>query len=648
MQKITRKILSLALAILIIMSTVIAVPTTTSASEYDFVVSTEASTTKVEIGQDFTYDIKVKPYNSSDVKYFSNISLTLNPEDGFVISNVTSSDSTVNITRNYSTGAYIIRWAPKYDGIVDCESNLATVKMRSKGGEDYYNLTSKTLSVSPTIYHYQGGIYTGYTYTTDFDTVNFYKGCGENLTWSLNTSGVLTIIGTGAMRNYDQSGTPWGNNIKSVIIKNGATSIGDYAFSGCSNLESVAIPESVTSIGSGAFMGCTSLQSISLPSNLTTIGESTFRECTSIKEITIPNGVKELSWCNLMDCTSLEKVTLPVSITKLGLSSIGGCISLTDIYYEGTESEWNNIEKTDGWDSGSPSEFYTLHFAIISVERVTLNKTSATLTVGDTLTLTATITPTNATNKNVTWKSSDTTVATVSNGVVTAKKAGTATITVTTADGSKTATCTVTVKSTFDPNTLTFTVESAKATAGKTISVDIVISNNPGIAGFSFKVGYDSSAMSLVGYECPGWEASSSSFDEDPTKNPVGFSWSRTKDYTANTSILTLTFEIKESAPEGEYSITLTSDDVVSNQAGEDIEYNLVGGKITVIDCTPGDSNGDGVVNSKDAVLLAQLLANWDVEIDLDAADCNGDGAVNSKDAVLLAQYLANWDVTLG
>ena len=79
------------------------------------------------------------------------------------------------------------------------------------------------------------------------------------------------------------------------------------------------------------------------------------------------------------------------------------------------------------------------------VESVTLDKTSVELTEGDEVTLTATVNPANATNKNVTWTSSDNAVATVANGKVTAVKAGTATITVTTEDGNKTATCTVTV-----------------------------------------------------------------------------------------------------------------------------------------------------------------------------------------------------------
>lgn len=82
----------------------------------------------------------------------------------------------------------------------------------------------------------------------------------------------------------------------------------------------------------------------------------------------------------------------------------------------------------------------------VSVTGVSLDKTSAELKVGGTLTLTATVAPTNATNQNVSWSSSDENVATVANGTVTAVAAGTAVITVKTADGGKEASCTITVK----------------------------------------------------------------------------------------------------------------------------------------------------------------------------------------------------------
>ena len=87
----------------------------------------------------------------------------------------------------------------------------------------------------------------------------------------------------------------------------------------------------------------------------------------------------------------------------------------------------------------------TVSDTAVAVTGVSLNKSSMSITIGGTELLTVTFTPTGATNQNVTWSSSNTTVATVSNGTITAKAAGTATITVTTADGNKTATCTVTV-----------------------------------------------------------------------------------------------------------------------------------------------------------------------------------------------------------
>ena len=74
----------------------------------------------------------------------------------------------------------------------------------------------------------------------------------------------------------------------------------------------------------------------------------------------------------------------------------------------------------------------------------------------------------------------------------------------------------------------------------------------------------------------------------------------------------------------------------------------LYGYTVVVDGGTAGDLDGNGDINAVDAVVLAQILANWDVEYNATAADCNGDGDVNAMDSVLLAQYLANWDVQLG
>ena len=94
------------------------------------------------------------------------------------------------------------------------------------------------------------------------------EGDGSNLTWTLDSDGVLTISGSGDMYDYGLSGAPWygsSSRVKSAVIADGVTSIGEKAFLYCTSLTSVTIPDSVTSIGSGAFYYCTSLTSVTIP-----------------------------------------------------------------------------------------------------------------------------------------------------------------------------------------------------------------------------------------------------------------------------------------------------------------------------------------------------------------------------------------------
>ena len=94
------------------------------------------------------------------------------------------------------------------------------------------------------------------------------EGDGSNLTWTLDSDGVLTISGSGDMHGYDygSSGAPWDDSrVKSAVIAEGVTSIGSYAFDDCKSLTSVTIPDSVTSIGDSAFCNCKSLTSVTPP-----------------------------------------------------------------------------------------------------------------------------------------------------------------------------------------------------------------------------------------------------------------------------------------------------------------------------------------------------------------------------------------------
>ena len=177
------------------------------------------------------------------------------------------------------------------------------------------------------------------------------------ITWTLSDDGTLTISGTD-MPNYNYPDyAPWysqrdkiqkvviGNGVTnignyafyycyrltSVTIPNSVTCIGDYAFIGCSNLTSVTIPISVTSIGDYTFSGCSSLTSIKIPETITNIGQSAFYECSSLTSLTIPNSVKSIGVSAFRYCTSLTSITIPNSVTSIEEETFEGCSGIKSV-----------------------------------------------------------------------------------------------------------------------------------------------------------------------------------------------------------------------------------------------------------------------------------------------------------------------------
>ena len=135
------------------------------------------------------------------------------------------------------------------------------------------------------------------------------------------------------MPDYDYE-APWYNDrdkIKTVVIKDGVTSIGKWAFLECSGLTSVTIPNSVTSIGKYAFEQCSNLKSITIPNSVTNIGYAAFGNCSSLTSITIPNSVTSIGASAFNGCSSLTSITIPNSVTSIGESAFYGCKSLTSI-----------------------------------------------------------------------------------------------------------------------------------------------------------------------------------------------------------------------------------------------------------------------------------------------------------------------------
>ena len=355
---------------------------------------------------------------------------------------------------------------------------------------------------------------------------------------SINFPDCVTSIGEYAFRGC--------TSLKSITIPDGVTSIGNKSFLSCTSLASITIPDSVTSIGDEAFHNCKSLTSITIPNSVTSIGMSAFSYCTSLASITIPDGVTSIGRETFSVCTSLTSVNIPDSVTEIGEGAFYYCTSLTSVtipnsvteigdkafgyYYDSIENKYKAVGGFTIYGyQGSAAEKYakdngfeflpmasTNELLLISVTKMptkteyyvgdTLDTTGLEITakytdntekvitsdltitgfnsstagtktvtvdykgktatfnvkvvkpsiiiannslsfdsIGSTKSLTVTTTPS---DQKIAWSSSNKNVATVSDGVVTAKGAGNATITAqfTYNNIEYTATCNVTVE----------------------------------------------------------------------------------------------------------------------------------------------------------------------------------------------------------
>ena len=144
-----------------------------------------------------------------------------------------------------------------------------------------------------------------------------------------------------------------GKTATSFVIPDGVTSIGEWAFSGCSSLASVTIGKRVTIIGDGAFGDCSSLTSITLPDGVTSIGEKAFEFCGSLTSITLPEGVTSIGDWAFGGCSSLTSITIPDSVTSIGALAFMGCNILISIIFKGNSVQWESITKGKNWKSSN-------------------------------------------------------------------------------------------------------------------------------------------------------------------------------------------------------------------------------------------------------------------------------------------------------
>ncbi len=206
--------------------------------------------------------------------------------------------------------------------------------------------------------------------------------CGDNAVWKFDISTeTLTISGTGDMDNWDISlsgdTVPWSSvryDIVSVIIYEGITSIGRYAFAECSSLKNIFIPDTVNTVGEYAFESTAYYNDESNWENTTSgesevlyigkhlikvkegfsgsytikegtisIAESAFEECSNLTEVVIPSGVKSLNAYTFFWCKNLKKISIPESVINIGKSAFYGCDKLEEVWFIGYEKQWNAV-----------------------------------------------------------------------------------------------------------------------------------------------------------------------------------------------------------------------------------------------------------------------------------------------------------------
>lgn len=244
-----------------------------------------------------------------------------------------------------------------------------------------YNHTDKTLTLNPstpTSYDFSGEENALRPLNPDVQLVvepgakltGGAAGDGSGVTWQLteNTDDpstyTLTIRGSGAMEDYLMSGhQPWRSfrdQITSVVVSPGVTSIGNLAFtrfsklihvdiadsvvsigehvfSECSSLTNITVPQSVTYIDANAFDSCTNLSSITLSTNnITSIRPHTFSGCSELSSIVIPDGVTSIQLGAFFNCTKLTSITIPDSVTTIDPGAFKNCSSLTSITIPGS------------------------------------------------------------------------------------------------------------------------------------------------------------------------------------------------------------------------------------------------------------------------------------------------------------------------
>ena len=160
--------------------------------------------------------------------------------------------------------------------------------------------------------------------------------CGDHLSWKFDAdTGTLTIFGTGEMYTYTATAAaPWygyADQIETVVLEDGITKIGEYAFYECIAMKSISIPDSVNKIGWRAFIGCKRLEAVAVPDGVTELLTAVFSGCTSLSDVRLPKGLKTIDTGAFASCRALAEINIPDQVTNIYMRAFSGCSGLVSV-----------------------------------------------------------------------------------------------------------------------------------------------------------------------------------------------------------------------------------------------------------------------------------------------------------------------------
>lgn len=462
--------------------------------------------------------------------------------------------------------------------------------------------------------------------------------------------------------------------LTSVTIGNSVTEIGGSAFKGCKGLTTVTIPNSVTYIGQAAFSGCTGLSSVTIGNSVTEIGFEVFEGCIGLTSVTIGNSVSLIGNRSFKGCKGLTSVTIPNSVSIIAGYSFSECTGLKKVYslnpvppvirgyafssYDAglfvPQGSLSAYKSAEGWsDFSNIKEFQVT----VKAESISLNKQSANLMIGDTLSLTAKVLPENVSTKTVVWSSNNPDVASVNGeGLVTALTAGTALISATTTDGTVLSDSATIVVST-PTSSPSLSVGNYLCANGDIVTVALSLANKQEIGGFQtdftvpdgFAVALNSKGkydITLNADRCVDHVVTTNKLS-DGSIRVLAYSPSAEPFIGESGEICYIKLVADEDVKEGDHQL-IFREILISESNGKGHRCDDITSVLSTMPVILGDVNNDHKVNVQDVLLTANVSVGKDVDgFVFRAADVNKDGIINVSDVLLVANIAVGNSVTV-